>query len=384
MIDMLRIFQTGDNHIGMKYASHEKGAVLSQKRIDAFENMVKTANDNDCHLFVITGDLFENTYGIAKKDIVRIVDILGKFKGTVAVLPGNHDYYDPDSRLWKAFESEMRNYDNIMLLNDYRPYLLCVNDEAVVLYPAFCRTLHSAPDENNLGFIKNENIVPDEKYRIGLAHGAVEGETIDSEGRYFFMRRSELEEVPVDVWLIGHTHVPFPKNLNDDFQICTEKIFNSGTHVQTDVSCNTEGLCFIIELEKQENHTTVKAKKFHSGTLRFYRKNLVLTAEKAEEILAKALNDLDDDSVVELIISGSVTADEYARKDELLGSSLARFTESRYDDCKLSRLISKQLIDAQFPETSFSAAFLTALLDDPKQAQLAYDLLKTLKSRKDD
>ena len=384
MMDMVRIFQTGDNHIGMKYTSHEKGAVLSQKRIDAFENMVKAANENDCHLFVITGDLFENTYASAKKDITRIIDILSGFKGSVAVLPGNHDYYDPDSRLWKSFESEIRKCDNIMLLNDYRPYELTINDETVVLYPAFCRTLHSAPDENNLGFIREENIVPDGKYRIGLAHGAVEDETIDSEGRYFFMSRSELEEIPVDVWLIGHTHVPFPKNLDDDFRICQEKIFNSGTHVQTDVSCNTEGLCFIIELEKQENHTTVKAKHFHSGNLRFYRKNLVLAAEKAEETLTEALKNIDNDSVVELTVSGSVTADEYARKDEIFESSLARFTESRYDDCKLSRLISRQLIDAQFPETSFSADFLTSLLDDPKQAQLAYDLLNILKSREDD
>ena len=143
-------------------------------------------------------------------------------------------------------------------------------------------------------------------------------------------------------------------------------------------------MCFIIELEKQENHTTVKAKHFHSGNLRFYRKNLVLAAEKAEETLTEALKNIDNDSVVELTVSGSVTADEYARKDEIFESSLARFTESRYDDCKLSRVISRQLIDAQFPETSFSADFLTSLLDDPKQAQLAYDLLNTLKSREDD
>ena len=33
------------------------------------------------------------------------------------------------------------------------------------------------------------------------------------------------------------------------------KIFNAGTHVQTDVSCNTEGQCFIIEIsDKKEIH----------------------------------------------------------------------------------------------------------------------------------
>ena len=380
---MIKIFQTGDNHIGMKYASHEKGAELSTLRIDAFEAMVQAANENNCNLFIITGDLFENTYAIAKKDINRIVSILSGFKGTVAVLPGNHDYYDPDSRLWKTFEAEMQKTDNIMLLNKYRPYELTVNDEAVVPYPAFCRTLHSDPDENNLGFIKSEEIISDGKYHIGIAHGAVEGETIDNEGRYFLMSRKELEEIPVDVWLIGHTHVPFPKTLGHDFTECSDKVFNSGTHVQTDVSCNTEGLCFILEMEKQENNTRIKAKKYHSGILRFYRKNITLCVGKAEEILHNELRAIDDRSVVELIVSGSVSEEEYSRKNEILENCLSRFTESRYDDCKLSRLISKQLIDSEFPETSFSAVFLTSLLDEPKQAQLAYDLIKALKDRKD-
>ena len=63
---MLRIFVTGDNHIGLKYASHEHASTLSSARIAAFEGMVQTANEEDCALFVITGDLFENTYGIAR------------------------------------------------------------------------------------------------------------------------------------------------------------------------------------------------------------------------------------------------------------------------------------------------------------------------------
>ena len=56
--------------------------------------------------------------------------------------------------------------------------------------------------------------------------------------------------------------------------------------------------------------------------------------------------------------------------------------ESSYDDYGLSKLISKELIDAEFPETSFSAGLLTALLDEPKEAQLAYELLKSLKEGK--
>ena len=82
---MIKIFVTGDNHIGLKYASHEQAAVLAQSRIAAFDGMVQAANDEECALFVITGDLFENTYGVSKREIKTLLDKLSIFKGTVAV-----------------------------------------------------------------------------------------------------------------------------------------------------------------------------------------------------------------------------------------------------------------------------------------------------------
>jgi hypothetical protein len=215
-------------------------------------------------------------------------------------------------------------------------------------------------------------------YHLGIAHGSVEGESLDDEGKYFPMKYEELESIPVDAWLIGHTHVPFPRNLTTDF---TEsgKIFNAGTHVQTDVSCNTEGLCFVIEIA---DNKSVRAKKVVSGNLRFYRKHIAVTAEQMEDILNRELTDLSDNSIVDLIISGAVTAEEYENRHKIITSALERFIEGTYNDYSLSKLISEALIEAEFPETSFSAGLLTALIAEPKEAQLAYELLKSLKEGK--
>lgn len=60
---MLRIFLTGDNHIGLRYAGHEASAELAAARIDAFAGMVEAANENGCELFVVAGDLFERLRG---------------------------------------------------------------------------------------------------------------------------------------------------------------------------------------------------------------------------------------------------------------------------------------------------------------------------------
>ena len=372
---MLKIFATGDNHIGLKYASHEQAAVLSSRRITAFESMVESANNENCAIFAIAGDLFENTNSVSKGDIKTLLDTLSQFRGTVVVLPGNHDYYDKEVKVWQYFMDVMTSYDNIMLLTEYRPYEITVNGEDVVLYPALCTSLHSVPGQNNLDWIKEMEIENDGAYHIGIAHGAVEGETIDNEGQYFLMKSSELENIPVDIWLIGHTHIPFPRNLTETFASCG-KIFNPGTHVQTDVSCNTEGICFVIELD---NDKSIKAKKVLSGNLRFYRKNISVTAGNMANIITRELADINDNSVVDIILTGAVSADEYEERNEIIDGALSRFVEGTYNDYALSKLISKDLIESEFPETSFSAGLLTSLLDEPKEAQLAYELLKSLK-----
>lgn len=376
---MLKIFVTGDNHLGLKYASYKEKSKLIAARISAFENMVETANRENCGLLVITGDLFDNTKGITQRELKSLLDILYDFNGTVAVLPGNHDYYDRDVKVWQDFNKLTAGRGNIMLLTEYAPNSLKVDGEDVVLYPAFCKKKHSEAGQNNLGWIKAQNLITDATYRIGIAHGAVEGETIDSEGQYFLMRRKELESIPVDVWLIGHTHVPFPRNLKTDEYTEGERIFNAGTHVQTDVACNTEGCCFIIEISEDK---AVRAKKVISGNVRFFRREIVVTAGEMQNKLIGALADIPDNSVVEIILNGAVTAEEYDIRADIIENALKRFIDRQYNDSNLSKLISKKMIEEEFPETSFSATLLTELMAEPKEAQLAYELLKSLKEGK--
>jgi len=372
---MLRIFVTGDNHIGLKYANHEARELLVKTRVDAFGEMVKRANGEGCGLFVITGDLFHNNSTVSKKELKAVLDRLKEFCGTVVYLPGNHDFYDEEAPLWKNFDDVSSLYDNVLVLKRYQPYTLEEAGERIVLYPALCTAKHSASGENNLGWIKETEITRDGAYHIGLAHGAVEGETIDSEGVYFPMKRGELAQIPVDVWLIGHTHVPFPRGLTESYSE-GERVFNPGTHVQTDVNCNTEGQCFILEIGEDK---TVRAKKYVPSDLRFYRKEVSLEAGDLEGCIDRALRGVGENSVVELILCGAVTEEEYAEKEQVIRRKLSRFPEWDANTEGVSRLITEELIDREFPETSLHAKFLKALLSEPKEAHMAYELLEQLK-----
>lgn len=375
----MKIFVTGDNHIGKSYSSHPEKEKITLERINAVSKMAEAANNEGCGLFAVTGDLFDSVNVGEKTAVAPIVNALSKFSGTVAVIPGNHDYYDESSKVWKLFAEQKKKYTNIVLLNEYKPYEFDIGDEKAVIYPAFCDKKHSEPGENKLGWIKKENIPNDEAVRIGMAHGTVEGMSPDKNDEYFVMRRDELYNIPVDAWLIGHAHTVFPGSLTEKFTETGERIFNAGTHVQTDVNNNTEGICFILEIEKGKK---IKARKYVSGDLRFYRKEIKLTAGNMKNELAEAVKDLGNNSVVDLILSGAVSDDEYKDWETTVKNTGKRFLEFTYNGNNLARLITKELVKNEFPEDSLSAKLLLNLLDNPKEAQLAYDLISEIKEDK--
>ena len=103
----------------------------------------------------------------------------------------------------------------------------------------------------------------------------------------------------------------------------------------------------------------------------------MLSAGKMEEILDRELSGIGDNSVVDLVLSGAVSFEEYRDRHDIIEKRLSRFVEGTYSDSALSELISPE-----FPETSFSAGLLTALLNDPKEAQLTYEMLKSLREGK--
>ena len=94
--------------------------------------------------------------------------------------------------------------------------------------------------------------------------------------------------------------------------------------------------------------------------------------------LSRAVEGFGKDSVVELILSGAVTDEEYGRRKEILDGLLAGFIEGSWTDYGLSRLITEDLIDAEYPETGIASGLLKSLLNNPREAQLAYDLLKEM------
>ena len=371
---MVKLFMTGDNHFGKKYDRYpEIKEQLIQTRFDCLKDMVQQAEKEHCDFFVVTGDLFDNISSIRRDDVNAAADILKRFDGRVLVLPGNHDYYTGEEKVWKDFKSALHTADNVFLLTEMRPVYFDVGDERVTVYPAPCQSKHAR--ENNLCWIKAETM-DEEAYNIGIAHGAIEGLTPDINGEYFLMTEKELNAVPVDAWLIGHTHIPYPV-LSEEKDESGYKIFNAGTHAQTDLHNNTPGYGFILTLEKKNGKKTVSARSWKSGKIRFYDLYCaVKPAQSLNDALQNTVKDIPDYSVIRARISGAVPSDEYANRAAVYRVLLSRFLTYEVDDGELSEIITPEKIRAEFAEIGFAAKLLEELLPIPKEAQMAYDLLK--------
>lgn len=376
---MIKIFVTGDNHFGKKYDRYpEIRDRLVDNRFVCFEKMVDKAEQEGCDIFAVTGDLFDNCSSIRKSDVERVVRILAGFAGRVLVLPGNHDYYTGEEKVWKDFDDALRTCDNnIIRLDRFEPYPIEIAEETVVIYPAFCRSKHSR--ENNLGWIKETSVPKNGQINIGMAHGAIEGVTPDMQKEYFLMTEPELQAIPMDVWLVGHTHIPYPGGLSEDEEIGGYRIFNAGTHAQTDLHNNTRGYGFIISVDKQGDKAQVSAKKYQSGTIFFYDIAVRVSSaegDSLEALLQEKLDPLEAESVVRLTVTGSVLSEEYSRRQELYKKYCDRFLSWELQDDELHEEITLDRVREEFAESSFAAKLMEALQGDQTELQMAYELLQ--------
>ncbi len=377
---MIKIFLTGDNHFGLSYDGYKdvKEKII-ESRYKALENCVRAAEEENCQYFVVAGDLFDKV-NVAQKIIKRVVEILESFNGTVLVLPGNHDFYTEEVDVWAHFQKFLSK-SNVVLLNEFRPYEFETSeDETVVFYPAFCQSKHAK--ENNLSWIKEIDLSTEADYRIGVAHGAIKGETPDLKQEYFLMTKEELNAIGMDAWLIGHTHIPFPKlGSNEQTEREVGRIFNAGSHQQTDISNNTEGFGFVISLKKVGSTSELSAHAVATGTLKFIEKTVVLKPD-VEDALRKGITDALQGhdpvhTIVRLHLTGTLLAQDYKtwRKtaEDMLSDYLAF---DQIDSSNLSEELTLERIRDEFPDMGAAYKLLEHLMDKPKEAQMAYDLLQ--------
>lgn len=367
----IKVLLTGDLHIGMKFNNYPENLrkLLVEARFESLMRTIKAANEESCSIFTVAGDLFDNIK-ISNKDIDRVIKILGEFSGEcVLVMPGNHDYDNGMVDLWKRFKESLS--EKIVLLNENRPYSLKNYSLNAIAYPAYCSSKHS--EINNLNWIKELKEFDDKSFHIGLSHGSLQGLSPDMEGSYFPMSEKELLSIPMDVWLLGHTHISYPYNENT----VSDKIFNAGTPEPDGFDCSHNGNAWIIEIDDKKS---VRGKRVETGKYKFYDvKREVSDQESLESIKEEFSTKNPENNLLRLSLKGRISENLFSIRHEFyrdMDKALAYF---KVDDSELGIKISKEDIKKEFTEGSFPYKLLNQVADDQEALQIAYEIIREVK-----
>ncbi len=365
----LSVFLTSDLHLGMKFAGYPEPAqaALVEARFTCLERMVEEAGRRRCDLLVVAGDLFDRI-SAARRDIQRAAAALRSFTGKlVAVLPGNHDYLGPGDPLWPAFRSACG--DAILVLDQPRAYPLARHDLDACLYAAPCTSKHSP--SNAMQWVKDAPRDPAVTHHLGVAHGSLEGFSPDFTESYYPMTTAELLSAGMSIWLIGHTHVPFPAAPGP-----RDRIFNPGTPEPDGFDCLHAGSAWHLELSATDG---LSATLVQTGSLRFVEdKVAVRGALDLEGLLERYSGEGARSTLLRAELEGRVSRDLLSD----IGRIRQRLSESLlYCDLGTEGLLEEitlEAIDRDYPQGSFPHQLLSRLAraGDTEGLSLAQELLE--------
>lgn len=364
----MKILHFADVHLGQGFSGYAKvSEELSEARYETLSNLISTANEKECDIVAIAGDLFHKPR-MNKRDVERTVQILNKFeRGPVLLLPGNHDYITPESDLWRYVNDAKQ--DHITVLGQKKPVPLEDFDLPVVVYPAPCHSRHSS--ENEIEWVQDVEKAS-EFIHIGMAHGSIPGVAPDLNEEYYPMTKTELSEAGVDLWLLGHIHLPWPDNPGQN-----DRILYAGTPEPDNANCQHGGTALLIDIDEEKR---VEVEQLSTGKYKFERwNNKVSTGDELESLLRKAKDEQNKKVVCRLTISGKLDEEAYdIWNDEILPELRQAFLYLKIDDTELKRKITQNQVKEEFPEESFPNRLLSGFIekDEEDALQTAYEFIQ--------
>ena len=362
----LKVMATADVHLGMKFSSYRSvQTTLIHARFEALQKVVQAANERACNLLVVAGDLFHRV-GVASAAIVRAAEILRGFNGdVVAVLPGNHDYVSSDGdRLWPAFRDAVG--DRTLLLDSAEPYDLRVFDVNAVVLAAPCDSVHG--HDHRLGWMESYAAPEEGMTMIGVAHGSIDGLTLDAEGRYFPMSRRLLSSLPPALWIVGHTH--------RQHDLPQTRLVVPGTPEPDGMDFPHEGRAAFIQFDGDK----YSVESVVTGTNRFA--DISVDLDRGQEIAVQLARAVPADALVRLTVTGSLDGGSLEDLQTALDDIRSRLPYLHVDQTDLRRLVTQADVDAHYATGSYAHRLVSSLLsdDDAEGAAAAVELLSAARS----
>jgi len=188
----MKILATADIHIGRRSASFESHSSRS-----AWERIVEKAISEKIDLLLLAGDIVdeENKFFEAVGPLERGVSKLAENRIQTVAVAGNHDF-DVLKRIAKKLPSEFKLFSNEWSYIDF-PF---ESPQVRIIGWSFPEAHYktSPVSEFKKEFLKND--LP----TFGLLHADLD----NSSSIYAPVKSSELLDIPLDLWILGHIHKP--------------------------------------------------------------------------------------------------------------------------------------------------------------------------------
>jgi len=369
----LKLLHTADIHLGMTFKNRDYPEdvrrLLVEARFESLEKLVTLAEENKCRLIIVAGDLFHRV-SVPAAQVNRAVNIIKRFSGVTALLPGNHDYYESSGPLWSKLK-ELAS-EELVLLTGQKPYDLSDYGLDVVLYPAPCDGKHSA--ENRLGWMSDLTEQPAGKWKVGVAHGTVKGISPDFNDQYFPMDEAELVALGLDHWCLGHTHVPYP-SINETGK---QAFIFSGTPEPDGFDCRHGGSAWLTEFDESGN---TLSRQLSTGQFRFVDLEITVGDGADLRAIAKKLATEGGKTLVKLKLIGTLPEADYNGRGQALKLLEEKVLYLEPDESELALEINASVIDGKYPQGSFPHRLLKRLSEagEPDAVQTAYRLVEEVK-----
>lgn len=313
---MLRFLHTADWQIGRVYSRFEPedAHALQEARFTMVERVARLAQERGVCAVIVAGDVFDSQ-SLSERTIRRMFNALSGFEGEWLFIPGNHDALLAEG-VWQFAKRLNLLSDRVRLLSS--PTISYIESQRLALLPAPLTQRHTVHD---LTQWFNDATTPEGYFRVGIAHGSVQGVLSESASRTNPIAADRVSQAQLDYLALGDWHGL--KQIDD-------RTWYSGTPEPDRFRNNDAGCALIVSVEYPGAIPQVERVE----TLQFRWELLSYTIESDSDIdeLALVLQRYPENTVLELSLSGRVSVAQQKQCQALINQHLARFRSLELKD----------------------------------------------------
>lgn len=319
-IHMPRFLHTADWQIGRYFNRFEadNSSALAEARYGAIERLAQLAVEHSCDAVLVAGDVFD-AQTVSDVCIRRTFNATAGFSGPWVMLPGNHDAALAES-VWTRAQRINAVPDNVHLALKSGVVELPQQKIAVLAAPLTQRHTY---DDLTAPF--DSFSTPAQWLRVGLAHGSVQGVLADDIDATNPIAANRSASAALDYLALGDWHGL--KQIN-------ERTWYSGTPEPERFRNNQPGFALLVTVSEPGALPQVEA--LETARYHWYHWQEKLVIETDIDELLKRLDELPQNSVLDLKLEGSITLAGEQRLADALSRAEARY---RSLTCDRSRLL---------------------------------------------